>query len=124
MRKKIMIVDDDSSILITIEELFRSEYFEVHMARSGKECISKLKNGFKGVILMDIMMPDMDGWDTIKEIVAKGYDEGNIISILTARENSHQRKNGLKKYVKDYIAKPFEPEELLKTVKEYFSYLE
>ncbi len=124
MKKKVMIVDDDPYILITIREIFEPEGFEVVTASGGRECLEELKKGFKGVILMDIMMPQMDGWDAIREIVARGYTEGNIIAIamLTAKDVPDQKMEGLQEYVIDYITKPFDPKELVATVEEYFIY--
>ena len=123
MKKKVMVVDDDPSILIALRELLEQEGFEVFIVDSGKECIGELEKGFKGVILMDIMMPNMDGWDTIKEIVDLGYVEGNIIVMLTAKDVPDQKMEGLKEYVIDYITKPFDSDELIDNVNGYFTYL-
>jgi len=123
IKKKVMIVDDDPSILIVIRELLEPEGFEVTIVDCGMDCIEEIKKGFRGVILMDIMMPVMDGWDTIKEIVDRGYAAGNIIAILTAKDVPDQKMEGLKEYVIDYMTKPFDPKELVANVKEYFAYL-
>ena len=121
MKNKIMIVDDDPSILITIRELFELEGFEVYTVNDGKSCIEELRKGFKGVILMDIMMPLMDGWETIRQIVDNNLDSGNIISVLTAKDISNSDNiNEFKSYVTDYIFKPFDPDELKRIVKNYF----
>ncbi|MEF8879958.1 MAG: response regulator [Candidatus Thermoplasmatota archaeon] len=119
MKKNVLIVDDDPYIIIAVRELFEDQGFEVYAANTGAECLDILKDGFEGIILMDLMMPRMDGWETIDKIVSKGYNENNIISVLTAKglpddENEYMR------YVKDYIQKPFDPDELLKTVENYF----
>ena len=82
------------------------------------DCIKELEHGFKGVILMDIMMPFMDGWDTIKEIVEKGFITGVTISIVTAKGTpDHEKMKGLESYVRDYIAKPFDVKVLINNVK-------
>jgi DNA-binding response OmpR family regulator len=120
MQKKIMIVDDDPDILITIRELFESEGFDVYTVPCGKDCIEELENGFKGVILMDIMMPHMDGWTTIREIVSKGLNKGNIISMISAKDECDWRFEDLKQYIRNYITKPFDTQQLLYTIKGYF----
>ena len=120
MQKKIMIVDNDPDILITIRELFEPEGFEVYTVPCGKDCIQELENGFKGVILMDIMMPHMDGWSTIREIVTKGLDKGNIISMISAKDECDWKFDDLKQYIKNYITKPFDTRQLLHIVKRYF----
>ena len=123
MEKKVLVVDDDLAIRMSVELVFEEAGYEVILAESGKHCLEILKNGYKGVILMDIMMPKMDGWDTIKAIVDENLLEGNIIAMLTARDAPDVKMNPLKEYVIDYINKPFEPEELIATVDEYVSYL-
>ena len=114
-----MVVDDDPSILIAVRELFEPEGFEVFAVSSGIDCIAELKKGFRGAILMDIMMPHMDGWDTIQSIVDQGLYDGNIISMFTAKDMPDEKMNNLIDYISDYITKPFEPEKLVATVREY-----
>jgi DNA-binding response OmpR family regulator len=117
MEKKLMIVDDDPDILITLRSIFEREGFEVFTVDSGMDCIKELERGFKGVILMDIMMPFMDGWDTIREIIKKGFMKDVVISILTAKGTpDHEKMKGLESYVYDYIAKPFNVRELVSNV--------
>ena len=125
MTNKVMIVDDDSHVQFAVRKLFEFEGFEVFTVSTGEACLEELEKGFKGVILMDIMMPGMDGWDTIKEIVNRGFAKENIIAMLTARELSEQKKmNDFKDYVVDFIEKPFDPEKLIKTVNGYFDRLQ
>ncbi len=115
-----MIVDDDPDILITIRELFESEGFEVFTVPCGEDCIQELENGFKGVILMDIMMPHMDGWTTIRKIVIKGLNKGNIFFMISDKDECALKSDDLKQYIKNFINKPFDTRQLLQTVKEYF----
>ena len=124
MDKKVMVVDDDYSIRIAVKVLFESQGFEVFEADGGKECLGMLKNGFKGVIVMDIMMPEMDGCATVREIVDQGLFKGNAIFMLTAMDVPELKMQNLKGCVVGYIAKPFEPEELVNTVEGYFRHLQ
>lgn len=118
MKKKLMVVDDDPDILITIRKIFENAGYEVLTVDSGSDCIDELKRGFKGVILMDIMMPFMDGWDTIREIIKKGFADDVAISIITAKGTpDHEKMKGLEAYVHDYIAKPFDIGVLIANVK-------
>ena len=118
-KNSVMIVDDEPSILIAVRVLLEPEGFEVLTVDSGAKCIEELKKGFRGVILMDIMMPRMDGWDTIKSLVEEGLIEGNVIAMLTAKDAPGQKMEGLQEYVIDYITKPFEPDELVTYIREY-----
>ena len=123
MQTKIMVVDDEPLIVSTVKALFKHHGLHVTTASSGQECLEELEAGFKGVILLDVMMPHMDGWETIKEIVDRGLFEGNVIAMLTALDAPDQKMEGLQEYVIDYITKPFEAEELISTVKGYLEYL-
>lgn len=120
----LMIVDDDADILFTVHSLFKKKPFPVLLAHSGQECLNYLSDGFKGVILMDIMMPGLDGWETIQEIVNRNMMHDLIISMFTAKDVPDTTLDHLKEYVFDYITKPFEPENLIALVDDYISMLE
>src|SRR4030043_352533 len=122
MEKKIMIVDDDPDILIAFRRVFEHEGYEVYTVDSGIDCINELERGFKGVVLMDIMMPFMDGWDTIEEIAKRGLTKNVVISIITARGTpDHEKMKGFQSYIFDYITKPIDIKELISNVKQMFA---
>jgi DNA-binding response OmpR family regulator len=117
MDKRIMIVDDDPDILIAIRRIFEEEGYEVFTVDSGIDCIKELERGYKGIILMDIMMPFMDGWDTIEEISKRGLYKNVVISIITANGSpDHEKMRGLESYIFDYIIKPFDIDQLISNV--------
>jgi DNA-binding response OmpR family regulator len=119
MNKRLMVVDDDPDILISVRKIFENEGYEVLTVDSGIDCLKELERGFKGVILMDIMMPFMDGWDTIEEIFKRGLDKSVIITILTAKGTSnHEKMRGLESLIHDYISKPFNIKELITNVEQ------
>ena len=64
-KSKIMIVDDNPDILLSLRTVFEKEKYEVLTADNGWKCITELKQGFRGIIILDIMMPVMDGIETI-----------------------------------------------------------
>jgi DNA-binding response OmpR family regulator len=114
MERRIMIVDDEPDILTALRVIFENQNFDVTTVESGKECLEELEKGFTGVILMDIMMPEMDGWDTIQEIVDRGLSDKVAIEIITGKgTKDHDKLLGLESYIHDYIAKPVEMESLL-----------
>jgi CheY-like chemotaxis protein len=124
MDKQIMIVDDDPSIRSTIEIILNTKGYSICVVESGKMCLEKLREGFRGLILMDIMMPEMDGWDTISAIEDEGLHGGNVICMLTAVHDPGPKLEKLTEYVMDYVRKPFTSEELLETVAEYIEYVQ
>jgi DNA-binding response OmpR family regulator len=121
---RLMIVDDEECIRTTVRELFSFEGLNVAAAASGEDCLDQLRAGFRGIILMDVMMPGKDGWDTIRSIQHEGLLDGNIILMLTALDAPDERMDGLQELVLDYITKPFSPEEIFATVRTYLRYLD
>ncbi|KKK98609.1 hypothetical protein LCGC14_2641040 [marine sediment metagenome] len=124
MNKKVMIVDDDEHIRLTVKEVLESEGLEVVTAEGALACLIELEKGFTGIVLMDIMMPDYDGWDAIRMIINTGKYKNIIIAMLTAMDKPDQKMQGLQEYVTDYITKPFDSDELVRVIKDYLTYLD
>ena len=121
MNKRIMVVDDDPDILICMRTIFENEGYEVLAVDSGKDCIRELERGFKGIILLDIMMPFMDGWDTLSQIVKKGLAKNVTISIITAKGTpDHEKMKGMETYIHDYITKPFDAKKLISNINKIY----
>ena len=124
MKKRIMIVDDEEDILKALRVLFEHENYEVITVDSGKHCLNELEKGFTGVVLMDIMMPHMDGWDTIQTMVDRGLTNHVAIAIITGKGTTdHDKLLGLESYINDYIVKPVERDTLLRSIERCFSQL-
>ncbi|MBN1556171.1 MAG: response regulator [Phycisphaerae bacterium] len=123
MSKQIMIVDDDPAVRYTVLEVLRGADMNAIAVDSGEACLEELRKGFHGVILLDIMMPGMDGWDTLEAMKREGLNEGNIVCMLTAVISPSEEMDSVKDNVLDYVRKPFDPDGLIATAKEYLSYL-
>jgi DNA-binding response OmpR family regulator len=122
MKKRIMIVDDDPDILIAFRQVFQHEGYEVYTVDSGMDCIKEIENGFKGLILIDIMMPFMDGWETIKEIIKKDLGKNVIISIISAKGSpDNEKMKEISPYIFNYITKPIDLKELINNVNKMFN---
>lgn len=121
---RVMLVDDEECIRDTVSELLALAGIDVIAVSDAKGCLSLLLAGFRGVILMDVMMPGMDGWTTIREIEKRGLLQGNIISMLTAMDAPDERMEGLQEVVIDYMTKPFESDYFIAAVKEYLVLLD
>lgn len=124
MKHRVMVVDDEPSVSRTVHRILEMAGYDVITVDNGMACLEQLAEGFKGLILMDVMMPGMDGWDTIEKIVENGYARGNIICMLTAKEKPDAKMERLKEYILDYILKPFSAKQLTDVVNEYSAYLE
>lgn len=124
MARNVMIVDDERDIRITVRAVLEPRGFKVLPVESGEKCIEELEKGFKGVILLDIMMAGMDGWETVREITRRGLDKGIIIVMLTAKHEPDPDLEELTENVLHYIRKPFEPAEMVAIVRDFCQYLE
>ena len=117
MNKRIMIVDDELDILFSLKIIFEKQDYDVLRVSNGVECLKEIEKGFKGIILMDLMMPIMDGWDTISAIVKNGYIDNVAIAIITGKGTKDiQKISQLGSYVLDYIAKPLDISQLIASV--------
>jgi len=124
MMKKVMIVDDEPDVLLSLKTVLQNQNYDVITVTNGKECLNELKKGFKGIILMDLMMPVMDGWETINQIVKRGYIQDVAISIITGKgTRNYQKMSLLGSYIYDYLAKPLDIEKLISCVEESKKYL-
>lgn len=118
-----MIVDDDPSIRETVSILLGLHGYQVIPAPTGRECLDRLRAGFQGVILMDIMMPELDGWATIRAIAAAQLGKHTLICMLTAKAEPGDEGDGLQEHVFDYLPKPFNGNNLIQFVDNAASYL-
>ena len=119
-----MIVDDETDILISLRTVFEHQNYDVITVENGFDCINEIERGFKGVVLMDLMMPEMDGWDTIKEIVERGLIKNVAINIITGKGTKRHKMMGpLGSYIYDYFSKPLDLKELIESVKKCNQYL-
>ncbi len=111
---KILVVDDEDRIREVITEYLSLENFVVDEARDGVEALEKAQNTNYALIIMDIMMPKMDGYQACKEI-KKLYDVPFIM--LSARAEEYDKLIGFDLGIDDYVTKPFSPKELVARVK-------
>jgi DNA-binding response OmpR family regulator len=116
--KKILIVDDDTEILTSLKMLFEMKDYQVFTAENGRQCLNILDQGYQGIIILDIMMPLMDGIKTIKSMVLDGFIDSSKIIILTAKKIQGEEFNDIYQHIHKYIKKPFDVNELLDAVEE------
>lgn len=116
---KILIVDDEPSILGAIKETL-SEDYDVISAVNGKEALELLKKNLPDVIVLDVAMPDMDGFETFDRIKRMGLGIKIPVVFLTARAQIVDIEKGLGKGAYDYMVKPFLPSRLLDKMHEIF----
>jgi two-component system OmpR family response regulator len=111
---KILIVDDDSHIRELVKVFLRNDGFEVVESVDGLEALSKLDSFKIDLAVIDVMMPNMDGWELCQELKAT-FDIP--VLMLTAKGETSQKLKGFQLGTDDYLVKPFEPLELVARVK-------
>ena len=111
---KILIVDDDAHIRELIRVFLRNDGFEVIEAIDGVDALSKLDSLKADLAIIDVMMPNMDGWQLCQELKAT-FDIP--VLMLTAKGETSQKLKGFQLGTDDYLGKPFEPLELVARVK-------
>lgn len=120
----VMVVDDEECIREAVYELLTAEGIDTLVADGCEQCLQHLRDGFTGVILMDVMMPGKNGWETIREIRENNFLAGSLmIVMLTALDSPDQQMEGLQEVVIDYITKPFDPELMITSVRNYLACL-
>lgn len=113
MPGKILIVDDEPDILEILEYNLQNSGYETATASNGDEAIRMARQFHPDLILLDVMMPEMDGYQTIKQLRKNPELDKTIIIFLTAMIDEKSEIEGLKLGADDYIAKPIKPELLL-----------
>ena len=110
MPKKVLIVEDETNIAELLHLYLEKEGFETEVARDGGKAVELFRSFKPDLVLLDIMLPVLDGWSVLKKIRAE--DKTPII-MLTAKGETDDKVTGLKTGADDYITKPFEMKEVL-----------
>jgi two-component system KDP operon response regulator KdpE len=113
-RRRILVVDDEERMVRFIRLNLEHDGFQVSEAFNGKEAIQKIRDVTPDLILLDVMMPDLDGFDVLETV----REVSNVpVIMLTAKGEEDDRVRGLELGADDYVTKPFSPRELVSRVK-------
>ena len=113
MTKRILVVDDDEMVLMALDELLKPEGYEVQTVASGTEALQKLDEGAYDLIMTDVIMPEMDGFELCKRIREKEKFRDIPIVFLTAKTRDEDRVRGLEAGANLFLSKPISPDKLL-----------
>jgi CheY-like chemotaxis protein len=116
---RVLVVDDDAVIVRLLEVNFRLSGFEVETATSGEEAIRKAAELHPDVIVMDVMMPGLDGWAVTERLREDPGTAETPIVLLSARVRDDDRSRGYALGVVDYVNKPFDPTDLVEVVRRH-----
>jgi DNA-binding response OmpR family regulator len=121
MSKKILVVDDEDDILHFLELVLREKGYDVATASGGHEALTKAQLEQPNLILLDIMMPQMDGWEVLKLLRVDEETADIPVAMLSARTEAKDRVQGLQEGAIDYICKPFSLQDLLVKIETIFN---
>jgi DNA-binding response OmpR family regulator len=119
--KKILVVDDEDDILHFLEMVLREKGYTVTTASGGHEALTRAQIDKPDLVLLDIMMPQMDGWEVLKLLRVDDDTRRIPVAMLSARTEAKDRVQGLQEGAIDYICKPFSLTELLGKIEAIFA---
>jgi phosphate regulon transcriptional regulator PhoB len=117
VRQRIVLIEDEKDIVELVRYNFRKEGFEVSAFTSGKEGLEHLRRSPADLVLLDIMLPDLDGFEICKRLRSEDRSKSLPVIFLTAKGEEIDRVLGLEIGADDYVVKPFSPRELVARVK-------
>ncbi len=116
-RKKICIIEDEPAMIELVTLILRNRGYDVSGAIGGKEGLELIQKIKPDLVLLDLMMPDMSGWDVYQQMKADEYMKTIPVIVVTAKAQSIDKVLGLHiAKVQDYITKPFSPNDLVESV--------
>jgi CheY-like chemotaxis protein len=119
MTRTVLIIEDEKLIIVSTQMVLEAAGFRVESATNGEEGIAKARNVTPDLILLDIMMPGIDGWETLTRLKRDPATAGIPVVIFTAREHSRGHQRSADMGAVDYFRKPFEPDELIELVEKH-----
>ena len=118
-KAKVLLVDDEAFNLDFLQQALEDENYEISIAANGQEALDKIKSEQPDLVLLDLMMPVLDGFEVLKQVKADDNLRDIQIIIISAEHDSKSVVKGIKQGAEDYMTKPITAANLLKKVKEY-----
>jgi DNA-binding response OmpR family regulator len=118
-KRTILIVDDEEDVLDLLQLVFETSGFEVRRAATGKSAVSSAYEQPPDVVLLDVMMPEMDGWQVLRTLKGDERTRQVPVVMLSARAERRDKMIGLQEGAEGYIAKPFSPAEVVREVQSF-----
>lgn len=119
--KKILIVDDEPNIVMALEYTFKKNNYEVFIARDGQEALDIVKSSFPDLIILDVMMPMVDGYATLEQIRKDENLKHTKVIFLSAKNKESDIEKGMALGADAYLTKPFSIKKVVDQVSELLS---
>lgn len=121
MTQRILIVDDEEDIINLLRLILEDAGYEVHACTDGMDALTRLKHDTFDLVLLDIMMPVLTGWEVLVELRNHSLTKNMPVALLTARASPRDDDREYPMDFCEYITKPFEAEDLLTRIKQILS---
>ncbi len=116
-KRRLLYIEDEQEMIELVRLILARRGFEVVGANGGREGLEAVRNLLPDLVLLDLMMPDMDGWDVYQQMKADETTQDIPVIVVTAKAQSIDKVLGLHiAKVDDYISKPFSPQELVESI--------
>ena len=115
MRHKILVIDDEKSIRLLLQN-FLSKNYEIECKSDGIDALEWLEENLPDLIICDIQMPNMDGYLFLEKVRQRGFTKHTPVIMLSGMESSKERIKCYRLVAQDFLAKPFNPEELAELI--------
>jgi CheY-like chemotaxis protein len=115
MRHKILVIDDEKSIRLLLQN-FLSKNYEIECKSDGIDALEWLEGNLPDLIICDIQMPNMDGYLFLEKVRQRGFTKHTPVIMLSGMESSKERIKCYRLGAQDFLAKPFNPEELAELI--------
>ena len=116
-KTKVLVADDDKNVITIIRDFLPSDSYEILEASNGKEALGVIFSNSPDILILDIMMPDMDGYRVCEELKEHDSTKNLPIIILSAKTSVDDKLKAMDLGIDDYIIKPFDPRELKARIK-------
>lgn len=121
MAGEILVVDDEPNIVLSLEFLMKKEGYRVRTASNGEEAMQAIREAKPNLVLLDVMMPRMDGYEVCQAVRSDPALSDVLILMLTAKGREVEREKGLALGADDYVTKPFATRDLVEKVRMLFA---
>ena len=115
-RPRVLIVDDEPNIVLSLQFLLSREGYEIDIARDGESALEIAARRPPDLVVLDLMLPGLDGYEVCRRLRASPATAGTKIVVVTARAREAERVRGLEEGADAYVTKPFSTRELIATV--------
>src|SRR6185503_19260972 len=119
MEHTVLIIEDEKLIIVSTQMVLEAAGFRVESAMNGEEGITRARGIKPDLVLLDIMMPGIDGWETLTRLKRDPETSGIPVIIFTAREHARGHQKSAEMGAAGYFRKPFEPDELIELVEKH-----